>query len=301
MEFGILGPLQVRGVDDRELEVNGNRRRNLLVRLLVDPNALVSVDRLIEDLWEGDPPPGAAQTLQSHVSNLRRALGRDRIETQSKRGYRLLVADDDEIDALEFEREVDRGRAAVATQAETAAHILGSALTRWRGDALADARDADWARAPRERLEQLRLAAGDDLLQAWLELGDHDRVVAEAERLITDHPLHERLWCHLMLALYRSGRQAEALRTFTRLRDRLAEEIGIAPGPEAVELELAILEQRPELMAGRGAVGGMTTPLPTGVATFLLTDIVGSTKTWSASPRRWVLRSPSTTSSCARP
>lgn len=288
MEFGILGPLQVRGGDDRELEINGTRRRGLLLRLLVDANSMVSVGRLIEDLWEGDPPPAASQTIQSHVSNLRRAIGKDRIETQSKAGYRLVVTDADEIDAVAFEREVERARVIGASQPETAAHMLESALTRWRGEAFADGGMVEWALAPRERLEQIRLGAGEDLLVAWLDLGDHDRVVAEAEHLIADHPLHERLWSHLMLALYRSGRQADALRAFSRLRELLGDELGINPGPEVVALEQAILEQRPELLPARvgppGAAAVAPVVLPTGISTFLLTDIVGSTRIWEREP-----------------
>ena len=284
MEFGILGPLEVRDRDDLGLEINGSRRRGLLLRLLVDPNSMVSGGRLIEDLWEGNPPPGAVQTIQSHVSNLRRALGKERIETQSKSGYRLVVAPDDEIDAVAFEREVERGRAIVGSQPETAAHILESALTRWRGEAFADAGLVEWALAPRERLGQIRLAAGEDLLKAWLELGDHDRVVAEAEHLIAAHPLHEGLWCHLMLALYRSGRQADSLRAFARLRDRLGDELGISPGPEAVELERAILDQRSDLLVSPTQTPAPNVVLPTGVSTFLLTDIVGSTRIWEREP-----------------
>ena len=134
LEYGILGSLQVRDGQDRDAEVKGARRRGLLLRLLVDPNAFVSVGRLSEDLWEGAPPPGAAQTIQSHVSNLRRALGRDRVENQSKVGYRLVVGADDEIDAAVFEAEATRGASLAASQPETAARILESALTRWRGE-----------------------------------------------------------------------------------------------------------------------------------------------------------------------
>lgn len=288
VEFGILGPLQVRGRDDRELEISGTRRRGLLLRLLVDANTLVSSDRLIEDLWEGDPPTAASQTIQSHISNLRRALGKDRIATQSKAGYRLVITETDNLDATAFEREVERAHGLLGSQPETAAHMLESALTRWRGRALADGGDAEWARAPRARWERLRLSAGDDLLTAWLDLGEHDRVVVEAEHLIADNPLHERLWCHLMLALYQAGRQADSLRTFARLRARLGDEIGIDPGPEAVALEQAILEQRPELLAIRHPLGESRAPtavaLPTGISTFLLTDIVGSTRIWELEP-----------------
>ncbi len=282
MEYGILGSLQVRDGQDRDAEVKGARRRGLLLRLLVDANEFVSVGRLSEDLWEGAPPPGAAQTIQSHVSNLRRALGRDRVENQSKVGYRLLVGADDEIDAAVFEAEATRGASLAASQPETAARILESALTRWRGDALVDAGDAEWALAPRERLAQLRLGAGEDLLSVWLDLGDLDRVLAEAERLITEHPLDERLWCDLMLAQYRSGRQADALRTFGQLRERLGDELGILPGPDAVELERAILDQRAELLPH--VEHATVVPLPTGVSTFLLTDIVASTRIWEREP-----------------
>jgi DNA-binding SARP family transcriptional activator len=283
MDYGILGPLEVRDVSDRSAEIKGTRRRALLLRLLVDANGFVSVGGLSEDLWEGSPPPGAGQTIQSHVSNLRRALGKQRIENQSRIGYRLVVGADDEVDAAIFEKEVAHGRSLAGSQASTAARILEGALTRWRGEPLLDAGVAEWALAPRERFEQIRLGAAADLLGLWLELGDFDRVLAEAERLIATHPLDERLWCRLMLAQYRTGRQADALRTFGQLRERLGEELGITPGPEAVELERAILDHRPDLLAPRTERTAVVA-LPTGVSTFLLTDIVGSTRIWEREP-----------------
>lgn len=283
MEFGILGPLQVRDLDDRDAEIRGTRRRALLLRLLVDADSFVSLDRLSEDLWEGAPPAAAAGTVQSHISNLRRALGKERIENQSRIGYRLVMEPGDELDAVGFEDEVRRGRGLVDVQPETAARMLESALTRWRGEPLLDAGHAEWTLAPRERLERIRLGAGEDLLAAWLALGEHDRVLPEAERLIAAHPHAERLWCQLMLAQYRTGRQADALRTFGQLRERLADELGISPGPEAVELERAILDQKPELLAPR-VRRPAPVALPTGVSTFLLTDIVGSTRIWEREP-----------------
>ena len=135
MHFGILGPLRVRDGADRDADIRGRRGRGLLLRLLVDADAVVSVGRLREDLWEGSPPRGAAQTIQSHVSNLRRALGRDRIENQSGVGYRLVLRDGDEIDALAFADEVERGRALLGSQPETAAHILERALDALAGRA----------------------------------------------------------------------------------------------------------------------------------------------------------------------
>ncbi len=198
-------------------------------------------------------------------------------------GYRLVVGPDDEVDAVIFEHEVAHGRSLAGSQAATAARILEAALTRWRGEPLLDAGAAEWALAPRERIAQIRLGAAADLLALWLELGDFDRVLAEAERLISEHPLDERLWCRLMLAQYRSGRQADALRTFGQLRERLGEELGITPGPEAVELERDILDQRPGLLAPhRERIA--TVALPTGISTFLLTDIVGSTRIWEREP-----------------
>ena len=243
--FGILGPLVVRG-DDGEIRVAGARRRALLVRLLVTANELVPAPRLAEDLWAGEPPSGAASTLQSHISLLRRALGPGRLIGRDG-GYVLTIADD-ELDVRRFEDELRRGRDALACgDPITASMLLSTALGRWRGSALADVSGTTWAVPEETRLEELHLGATETWLEARLELGEHQEVVALAEATVSDHPLREGIWGQLMLALYRSGRQAEALHAYQRLRTLLGEELGIGPSAHLVALDDAIVHQKSEL------------------------------------------------------
>jgi DNA-binding SARP family transcriptional activator len=245
LEYGILGPLRV-GSGDAELSIPGGKRRALLVRLLVSANHEVPSDRLIEDLWEGGPPPGAPSTLQSHVSFVRRAVGGSSLE-YSDGGYRLNV-DPDALDVWQFESEVDQGnRAADAGRHSEAEQLLGRALGRWRGDPLADANRAAWALPEISRLEELRLTTIEARHDVLLAINRPEDVIASAETLFGAQQWRERLWAQLMLALYRSGRQAEALRAFGRLREELGQELGIEPSRELADLEQAILLQRPEL------------------------------------------------------
>jgi len=245
LEFGILGPLLIEG-DDGELSVPGVRRRALLVRLLTSANQPVSAKRLAEDLWDGSPPPGANSTLQSHISFLRRTLGGNHIRHHDG-GY-VLELGDAVLDAHAFEAESEEGRRAVADgDNESAAAKLQNALARWRGSPLADANAAGWAIPEITRLEQLRLSTFEAWHEALLSLGRHHEVAASAGAAVVDHPFREGFWSQLMLALYRSGRQADALRAYQRLRTCLNEELGIDPSPMVVALEHAILNQAPEL------------------------------------------------------
>ena len=245
--FAVLGPLTVSS-DGAEVEVGGDLRRGLLVRLLMAANRPVEAGQLAEDLWNGRPPPGAASTLQSHISALRRIVGAARLVNRHG-SYRLAVGAD-ELDVARFEDLARRGNQAMsASPADPtrAAEALGAALECWRGAALADVADASWARGDITRLEELRAATLESWLQARLGLGDHVGVVGAAENALAADPLRERLWAQLMVALYRSGRQAEALRAYQRLRARLGEELGIEPTSELRALEDAILLQKPEL------------------------------------------------------
>ena len=286
MEFSILGPLEVRDDAGCPVDIKGLRRKTLLLRLLVDANGVVASDRLADDLWQGSSPPAASQTLQSHVSHLRKLLGRNRIRTVGH-GYTLAVAGS-EVDTRCFANEVDEGRRSLQEHdAVGAARILDAALSRWRGIALEDVRDEPWAVPEVAQLEELRLVGTELLLDAWLESGEYDRVVTEATRQVRLHPLRERFWWQSMLALYRAGRQAEALRAFTEVRDLLVGELGVEPSAELVELEQAMLEQRPALLETAAPLPRPEpTPdaLPTGVVTFLLTDVVGSTRMWEHAP-----------------
>jgi DNA-binding SARP family transcriptional activator len=245
LEFGILGPLLVRA-ETGDIQISGARRRALLVRLLLTANELVPAPRLAEDLWDGEPPPAATSTLQSHISFLRRALGSGRLVGRDG-GYILKVADD-ELDVRLFEDELRRGRHALAAgDAATTTNLLSAALSRWRGSALTDVSGSIWAVSEEIRLEEMHLAATELWLEARLSLGEHQEVAALAEAALVEHPLREEIWGSLMLALYRSGRQADALRAFQRLRKLLGETLGIGPSAQLVALDDAIVQQKSEL------------------------------------------------------
>jgi DNA-binding transcriptional activator of the SARP family len=219
LEFRILGPLQV--VEGKQtVTLGGRRERGLLALLLLSANRVVSAERLAEDLWAGDPPEGATQSLRVYVSRLRRALGEsgEGIVVTQPPGY-LARVDPEALDAARFEALVARGRAEVAAgRHREAAELLREALALWRGPALADLADAPFARAEAARLDETGLAALEERVEAELACGRHREVVSELDALTQAHPLRERLWALRMLALYRSGRQAEALRAYQELR-----------------------------------------------------------------------------------
>lgn len=252
MDYFVLGPLEVRR-EGRPVLLGGPMQRLLLAVLLVNRNAVVSTDRLIEWLWAGQPPPTAHKALQMYVSQLRRSLEPERsagvrfrtLITESW-GY-LLKVNAGSVDAHRFEQLTRRGRHALGNgRHEEAATALGEALSLWRGEPF-DGLENDVLRADQTRLNELRLAAAEDALEAELGLGRDADVAAEAERLVVDHPLRERIWAHLMLARYRMGRQAEALDAYRELRTLLKTELGIDPTADLQRLEQAILLQDPSL------------------------------------------------------
>jgi len=244
MEFRILGPLEV--VDrGRVLALGGARQRALLALLLTRVNEIVSADRLIDELWGERPPKSAGNALQYHVSQLRKALAPADVIATREPGY-VLSLGADQLDLLRFEQLV--AQAQNQASPETAARLLREALALWRGPALADLAQEPWAHAEINRLEELRLGALERRLEADLELGRHADVVGELERVVSEHPLRERLRAALMRALYGSGRQAEALEAYRSTRTMLVEELGIEPSPALQELEKAILRHDPALL-----------------------------------------------------
>jgi DNA-binding SARP family transcriptional activator len=221
-----------------------------LAALLLAPNEVVSRDRLVEALWGDRAPPTAQRSLDSHVSRLRRLLGPDRLVRRTP-GYSLRV-DPEELDLGRFERLVSRGRdAAAAGDAMTAAQALGDALSIWRGPALADLLYEPFAALESERLEERRLGALEDRVDAQLAIGGGPELVAELEALAREQPLRERLLGQLMLALYRAGRHADALGAYRDAQRRLATELGLEPGSQLRELEQRILQHAPSLDAPR--------------------------------------------------
>ena len=241
MEFSILGPLDVRERGVR-LPLGGKKQRAVLAALLLHANRVVPTSRLAEELW-GDPAPDrAAKLIQGYVHAIRRALPGVALVTEPP-GY-LLRAEQHEVDLLRFEELVEGARDA---SPQKAAELLRDALGLWRGAALADVEFHGQAAHERERLDELRQAAVEARIDADLALGRHASLVAELRSLVREHPLRERLRGQLMLALYRSGRQAEALDAYREARRTLVAELGIEPGPSLQRLEQAILRQAPEL------------------------------------------------------
>ena len=244
MRVGVLGPLEVRDDAGTLLPVGGARLRALLIRLAIADGRAVSVERLAEDLWDGQGPADAANAVQALVSRLRGVVGRDTVEFGPV-GYRLVV-DQDGVDARAFERQVGAGRRALADgRLAQAASLLAEALGQWRGPALADVADAAFAAAAITRLSELRLAALEDRIDAELALGRGAELVPELQELAAEQPLRERLRGQLMCALQAAGRQADALRAYEDIRRALAEQLGVDPAPALAAVHLAILRGEP--------------------------------------------------------
>jgi DNA-binding SARP family transcriptional activator len=240
--FFLLGPLEA-SVDGRSVELPGGKPSALLARLLLDSGRVIAVEALVDSLWGDRAPPSAQKVLQVYVSQLRKALGAGEIETRAP-GYRLR-AERDHHDLGRFEKLVERARDEADPRRR--ASLLGEALRLWRGQPLAEFRDEPFAAAAARRLEELRLGALEQRIEAELELGEHARLVTELEELVEQEPLREWPRRQLMLALYRSGRQAEALEHYRVGRRKLVEELGIEPSPSLQELERAILRHDPAL------------------------------------------------------
>ena len=237
------------------LPLGGAKQRAVLALLLLRANEVVPIDRLIDELWGDSPPESAANMLQGYVSDLRKALepGRTRGEHEllvsQAPGYALHIRQD-QLDANRFARLASEGRQLLDdNDPGAAAERLRAALELWRGPALADLAYEAFARPEAERLEELRLATMEDRIDADLALGRHDALVGELRELVDAYPLRERARGQLMAALYRGGRQAEALQVYREGRASLSEQLGIEPGPGLRELERAILRQDSELGA----------------------------------------------------
>ena len=240
-------------MDNRSASLGGAKQRALLAILAIHANEVLSTDRLIHELWPEQPPASALNTLQGYVSRLRRALdpdgtnGSQPVISFRSPGYVLSVRPE-QLDVRRFERLVEEGadRAARGEEIE-AAHVFRTALELWRGPALADFTYESFAQAEIARLEELRLKAIEDRIDADLACGRNGELVSELEGLVADHPLRERLRGQLMLALYRGGRQGDALSVYRDTRKTLDEQLGVEPTPALRERERAILAQDPAL------------------------------------------------------
>jgi predicted ATPase/class 3 adenylate cyclase len=294
MDFLILGPLEA--LDGaRPVALGGRKPRAVLAVLLLHSNETLTSERLIDELWGEQPPATALKTLQVHVSRLRKALAPDVLVTR-EHGYQLQL-EPDQVDAHSFERLLDDGRDELGAGDPRRAHAsLERALSLWRGTALADFAYEPFAQAEIARLEDLRMAAVEQLIEAKLALGRHTEVIGQLERLVEEHPYREHLRAQLMLALYRADRQADALQAYQNARRQLVEDLGIEPGARLRELEGAVLAQDaslavepPEPPPPTEAAEPAEEPvapgeLPTGVVTFVLTDIERSSAMWDSNP-----------------
>jgi DNA-binding SARP family transcriptional activator len=268
MEFRILGPLEV-VEDGRPVSLDRRRMRALLAFLLLHANELVSADRLIDEVWGPEPPKTAGASLQNYVSRLRKAIGADAVVSQPP-GYVLRV-DPEQFDLARFERLTAEARGA---EARERAEKLRAALALWRGPALDDLAFEPFARDEVGRLEEARLAALEDCIDAELEIGRDGDLVGELEELVEHHPLRERFRAQQMRALYRAGRQADALAAFQEAREVLTEELGLEPGEELRALQQAILRQDPSLGPSDQALSDRAADRRT--VTVLVCDLVDS-------------------------
>jgi predicted ATPase/class 3 adenylate cyclase len=293
MEFRILGSFEVIGLAGA-LDLRGAKRRALLACLVVHAGQPMSADRLVEELWGAGGSDGAARTVQTYVSQLRKLLQGETASLQTRPGGYVLEVNPGDVDAQRFERGVSA--AGTGPDSERRLAMLDEALKLWRGPPLGEFAGAGWADREATRLEVLHLQAQRHRYGTLLELDRAGEAVAELETLVRAHPLDETLWVQLMLALYRSGRQADALGAYQQARRHLVDELGIEPGPQLAELEHRILDHEPTLTAASGspvvvddhrvrasAATGDVSP-PTGTITFLFTDQEQSSSLWEADP-----------------
>jgi DNA-binding SARP family transcriptional activator len=281
VEVALLGPLEVAGPAGRA-RVGGAKERLVLALLVLRAGEVVPRDALVDAMWGDDPPATAVKTLQGYIARVRRALeaaGLADVLATRDPGYVLQIRPDS-TDVAEFERHATAGRSALAgSDAPRAAVELGKALGLWRGDALADCRGGGWAAAEALRLDELRLSTIEDRIDANLMLGNHGVLVGELESWVLRQPLRERFWGQLMVALYRAGRQADAVRAYQRARDVLVEQLGLEPGADLRRLEAAVLARDPALDAPetmrRASLPDVAIPLPRRVEAALSTVFVG--------------------------
>jgi len=287
VEFRLLGTVEVTA-GGRVIEIGSAKQRTLLASLLVRLNRVVATDVLVDDLWGDAPPASVGSTLQSLISRLRRTLegaapaGDAGARLRGRDGGYVLEATADRVDAVRFDRLLAEGRQALAGgDADGAVARLTRALALWRGAAFGELADRPFARLEAERLEEARLAGVEDLAEALLAVGRAEEALERLKPHVAEHPLREQAWGQLMLALYRLGRQADALRAYQHLRHTLAEELGVDPTPELRRLEEQILRQTPNLRSPAGSAQRAGEPRWSGdIVVFLFTDIEGSTRRW---------------------
>ena len=254
VEFRLLGSVEVFEEGNGAVSLGGPRQRAVLAHLLLRANNLVPTEVLIDEVWGDEPPEAARNALQSYASHLRKAIGPGRLEG-SRAGY-VLRADPSELDTVRFQLLLRDAQRLMPIDPKAAIAAFDQALSLWRGPAFGDLAPEPSLRAEAARLDELRLGAMEDRIEALLTIGVHDQVIGELEGLTARHPLRERLWGQLILALYRAGRQAEALDAYQRAREVLAEELGIDPSPNLRKLHERVLQQSPDLDIGGAPLRG---------------------------------------------
>ncbi len=279
----LLGPVDAVGDAGSALPIGGSRRASLLAFLSLRQPGAASRSEIIDALWGEEPPVTAANTVQSHVSGLRKVLGHDAIVTVGGSGYRL--GEDVAVDVSDFEAMAGRAVALLEDDPAAAAELLRGALALWRGPALADLGDAAFVQREATRLEELRAGALEHRIEADLRSGRAVELVGELESLVAQHPWRESLRALQMRTLYHSGRQADALDAYDAARAELLENLGLDPSPALRDVYQRILNQTDELPStGPSTVGVQPEELPSGTVTLLLTDIVGSASLWDTRP-----------------
>jgi predicted ATPase/DNA-binding SARP family transcriptional activator len=294
IEVGLLGPVAVT-VDGSPVALSGTLEKALLARLSLAPGQVVSRARLIDDLWGENPPRNAIGSLQSLVYRLRKALGPAATSIcRTDQGYKLDVPED-RVDAAKFSLLSDRSRLAHGSGEPSRATLLRQALALWRGPALTGLDSVPFVLPRRTALEAARLCALEERFEADLAAGAGAELVAELEGLVTEHPFDEKLWGHLMVAHYRSGSQAAALRCYERVRMLLSDELGLPPSPALAALESAILTQEPSLLTSEATEGKITSAREGGssahsrvMVTIVATDLEGRARLWSDAPAEMV-------------
>ena len=283
LQIRLLGPVDVVG-DDGSVRHSGSAlRRTLLSLLALHPGQVLAPDWLMEHVWGEDHPASGLRALRFHVSQLRKEIG-PVVQIDTRPGGYCVDVSRTTVDALSCEDQALQARTEVDD--ERAAAMCAAALGLWRGAPFGDAAACSTLDDEASRLEELRVGVIERWHARRLAAGAGNELIADLSQLVKEYPLREGLWSSLIVAQYRAGQQAEALRTYERLRTNLAESLGLDPSPELQNLQLRVLQQDPDLLSLRAPDVGaeFTSSLPTGTVTFLLSDVEGSTRRWQQAP-----------------
>ncbi len=286
----LLGPVDVVSEDGSVLQSGSALRRTLLALLALHPGQVLAPDWLMEHVWGDEQPGSGLRALRFHVSQLRKEIGAA-VSIETRPGGYALDVSRHSVDALRFDDQAHEAR--IEADDARAADRCAAALELWRGAPFVDAAGCPTLDNEAARLEELRLTVVEHAHACRLAVGAGSELIADLSQLVRDHPLREGLWSSLIVAYYRAGQQADALRTYERLRAALADSLGIDPSPELQDLQLRVLQQDPHLLSvgARGGAAGKTA-LPTGTVTLLLSDVERSTRQWQETPEAMAVAVP---------